>query len=157
MFVLSLDAQIDQLERQNNHLQKNKKLLKIWIHKIGCKNLLLTSSSWVCSIRFKNSARQLLRPEEYPTTNLPILTTPVHKSKSSAKRAHVYVVAEVFTDEVVLGANHDDTDQTKDAAVQTVETLSAYSQLQVELTELRLKLSSSHFRLSNIADKSQKV
>ena len=38
------------------------------------------------SHHFENSIGQCLRPDEYPTTNLPVLKTPVRKHKSPRKR-----------------------------------------------------------------------
>ena len=65
---------------------KNKTLLWTWIHKIGRKNLPLNNNSRLCSAHFVSSTRRYLRPDEYPTLNLPVLTTPVRKRKSPKKR-----------------------------------------------------------------------
>ena len=56
---------------------KDKKLLKVWVHKIGRKNLQINSSTRVCSRHFIGSKGRKLRPDEYPTLNLPILPTQV--------------------------------------------------------------------------------
>ena len=50
---------------------KNKALLKVWVHKIGRRNLSLNDNSRVCSEHFVKSADRLLRKYEYPTMNLP--------------------------------------------------------------------------------------
>ena len=68
---------------------RNKKLLKIWIHKIGRKNLPLSTSTRVCSRHFICSRNRKLRPDEYPTLNLPALPTQVpqpRKRRSPKKR-----------------------------------------------------------------------
>ena len=54
---------------------KNKKLLKIWIHKIGRSNLPINKSTRICSDHFVNAAGRRLRPDEYPSINIPILST----------------------------------------------------------------------------------
>ena len=57
---------------------KKKSLLKMWMHKIGRKNLPLNSNSRVCSNHFINSTgRNRLRRDEFPTENLPSLPTQV--------------------------------------------------------------------------------
>ena len=43
-----------------------KKLLKVWVHKIGRKNLPLNNNTRVCSEDFVNAAKRSLRPDEYP-------------------------------------------------------------------------------------------
>ena len=69
-------------------LQK-KRLLKIWMHKIGRKILPLTTSTRICSRHFVDSKHQKFRPDEYPTLNLLKLQTQVtqpHKRKSPKKK-----------------------------------------------------------------------
>ena len=56
---------------------KRKELLKEWIHKIGRKNLPLNPSTRVCSEHFVNSRGRMLRSDEVPSVNLPILPTRV--------------------------------------------------------------------------------
>ena len=53
---------------------KKKSLLKVWIHKIGRKNLPLNSNTRVCSDHFVSAAGRRLRPDEYPTRHLPVIT-----------------------------------------------------------------------------------
>ena len=68
---------------------RNKKLLKVWVHKIGRKNLSVNTSTRVCSRHFIGSKGRKLRPDEYPTLNLPILSTQAtqpQKRKSPKKR-----------------------------------------------------------------------
>ena len=67
-----------------------KKLLKVWVHKIGRKNLPLNNNTRVCSEHFVNSAKRRLRPDEYPSLKLPVLATSVtnpRKRKSPVKRS----------------------------------------------------------------------
>ena len=54
-----------------------KRLLKIWIHKIGRKDLPINSSIRICSDYFVNAADRRLRPDEFPSVNLPVLSTTV--------------------------------------------------------------------------------
>ena len=134
---------------------KNKKLLKVWIHKIGRKNLPLNNSSRVCSAHFENAVGRRLRPDEYPTINLPVITTTVRKRKLPAIRTQNETTSEDETDGVpVDAATECDGISFADAGVQTSM---IYSQIQVELTELKHKLSVSQFRLSNIMDNNQKI
>ena len=56
---------------------KNKKLLRNWIHKIGRKKLPINASTRVCSDHFVNATGRRLRPDEYPSLKLPVLSTTV--------------------------------------------------------------------------------
>ena len=67
----------------------NKKLLKLWIHKIGRKDLHVSASTRICSRHFVSSKGRKLQPNEYPTLNLSTLPTQVikpRKRKSPRKR-----------------------------------------------------------------------
>ena len=69
--------------------RNDKKLLKLWIHKIGRKDLRVSASTRVCSRHFVSSKNRKVRPDEYPTLNLPTLSTQVtqqRKRKSPRKR-----------------------------------------------------------------------
>ena len=88
---------------------KNKKLLRLWIHKIGRKNLPLNNNSRVCSAHFENACRRRLRPDEVPVLNLPFSTLEVVKKRSPKKRI-VCVEASSSSD--------DDETETKDFGVQ---------------------------------------
>ena len=136
---------------------KNKKLLKVWIHKIGRKNLL-NNNSRVCSTHFSNAVNRVLRPDEVPTINLPNVTTPVRKRKSPVKR--------LFVDSGVENENISSDSECEEAttptnsvhaATQTLDTLYSYAQLQDEITVLLQKVASSLFRLSNIEHDDRKV
>lgn len=67
---------------------KNKRFLKLWVHKIGQKNLPVNGNSRVCSNHFINSVGRRLRCDEVPTIHMPDLTTPVRKRKSPRKRVY---------------------------------------------------------------------
>lgn len=44
---------------------------KVWIHKVGWQNLPLNNNTRICSNHFVSAAKWKLRPDEYPTINLP--------------------------------------------------------------------------------------
>jgi len=50
----------------------NKKLLKVWVYKISQTNLPVNVNTRVFSNHFVSAAKGKLRPDEYPTLNLPI-------------------------------------------------------------------------------------
>ena len=78
-------------------------LLKLWIHKIGRKDLRVSASTRVCSRHFVSSKGRKLRPNEYPTLNLPTLPTQVtqpRKQKSPRKRK--FTLSTVKTVMIVL-------------------------------------------------------
>ena len=60
---------------------KNKRLLKIWVHKIGRKVLPINTSTRICSDHFVNADGCRLCPDEYPLVNLPVLSTTVCQAK----------------------------------------------------------------------------
>ena len=71
---------------------KNKRLLKVWVHKIGRKNLPVNNNTRVCSEHFIDSANRRLRLDEYPSIKLPVLSTSItnpRKRKSPVKRGEV--------------------------------------------------------------------
>lgn len=140
---------------------KKKGLLKIWIHKIGRKNLPLNTSACVCSAHFNDSAGRRLQPDEYPTTNLPAITTPARKRKLPAERTNdAEVECEVTTINTLDDTSHTTTRGTvdhKEVATQTDETSAKYLQLETEIADLKLRLSKSIFRLSTIHDDDQKI
>ena len=135
---------------------KNKKLLKIWIHKIGRKNTPINKNSYVCSVHFVDSAGRRLRPDEYPTANLPMLTNSLHirPRKSPTKRI-----------KAVSNDSDSDSDDTivekKSVAVQTSESFVKLKEenlkLQMENAQLLQQLKLSQFRLDNILKNDQKI
>ncbi len=133
---------------------KNKKLLKVWVHKIGRKNLPLNSHSRVCSIHFENAQGRLLRLDEYPVARVPFITTKgCNPRKSPTKRA-----AAQFVEGDDLDSDDEPLVATKEVEVQTVESSTTdILQLQKQIIELKSKLDASQFRLSSIANNPQKV
>ena len=60
----------------------DKKLLKLWIHKIGRKDLRVSTSTQVCCRDYIILSKgQKLQPNEYPTLNLFTLPTQVTKPR----------------------------------------------------------------------------
>ena len=161
MYVLFPDARIDLIEKQTclsyYHLPlKNKKLLKVWVHKIRRKNLLLNTNSRVCSIHFENAGGRCLRLDEYPTAHLPLVSqTEGQKRKSPTKRAQFMQVD--HSEDCHDSSGSDDEPKTKEVEVQTIESSINLLLLQNQIAELKSKLDASQFRLSNIANNSQKV
>ena len=62
---------------------KRKKILKVWIHRIGWKNLRLNNNTTVCSNHFVNSVRRWLRKDDVPMLNLPVLPTSATAKRNS--------------------------------------------------------------------------
>ena len=71
----------------------NKKQLKVWIHKIGRKNLPVNSNTRKCSEHFIQSVGRRLQKDEFPSRNLPILSTsvilPVKRKLPRKRSEHV--------------------------------------------------------------------
>ena len=128
--------------------------------------LALSKITWstarVCSAHFVSSARWYLRPDEYPTLNLPVLTTPVRKRKSPKQRKLL------FTD--TINSSNDDSAcslvafQREESGIQTDITcdkiqsmLSHTEQLERRVLEIEKQLTSQLFRLSNTIDEPQKI
>ena len=66
----------------------NKRLLKIWVHKIERTDLQRNSTTQVCSDLFVSGAKCKLLPDDYPTQNLPTRshTTPGRPRKPPKTR-----------------------------------------------------------------------
>ena len=81
-------------------LKKKKALLKVWIHKIRRKNLPLNSNTRVCSDHFVLAAGRRLHPDEYPTRNLPMISTQstVSKPRKPPKVRTIQVPAAISSD-----------------------------------------------------------
>ena len=60
---------------------KNKQLLRNWIHKISHKNLPINTSTHICSEYFVNATGRRLRPDEYPSVKLPVLSTAISTTR----------------------------------------------------------------------------
>ena len=121
----------------------------------------LNNNSRVCSALFVSSTERYLRPDEYPTLNLPVLTTPIRKRKSPKQR-------KLFTD--TINSSNDDSAcslvafQREESVIQTDITsdkiqsmLSHIEQLERRVLELEKQLTSQLFRLSNMIDDPQKA
>ena len=139
---------------------KNKSLLKTWIHKIGRKNFPLNTNSRVCSAHFVGSTGRCLRPDEYPTMNLPVLTTPIRKRKSPKQRKLLFTDTDVSDERASPLVEL----QQEESAVQTDITyrdiqsiLTRTNHLETRVLQLEQQLNSQLFRLSNIADDPQKI
>lgn len=110
----------------------------MWIHKIGRKHLPLNNVSCVCSDHFENARGRLLRQDEYSTLNLPCLTTKVRQRKPPAKR----LIVDSKSNDSDSGeelVDDDDEPRTIELGVQTVESSSNLSDLQVKIAELQEK------------------
>ena len=142
---------------------KNKSLLRMWIHKIGRKNLPLNNNSRVCSVHFVNSYGRCLRADEYPTVNLPVFTTPVRKRRSPVRRKLPFTESiHVDTSSTVVGIDtptpYVHTSVQTDMDSRTVQSQEAEREnLKDRITVLEQQLASSAFRLSKIANDPQKV
>ena len=141
----------------------NKVLLKRWIHQIGRKNLPINASSRVCSKHFINSHFRLLRPDEYPTQNLPQL--PTHVSVPTPRRPLVrrgctQMENETRREEAAgccnvkeIGVNTEDTD-----SEEMVKLIESINELEEEVNVLQNEVSSgSKMRLSTISGDDSKV
>jgi hypothetical protein len=79
MFVLSLGARIDWTERRSCHTVPFRWRTKDSLRS-GCIRLDTRTYRWIAALVFvvfiRNSTGRHLRPDKYPTINLPVLTTP---------------------------------------------------------------------------------
>ena len=142
----------------------NKKQLKVWIHKIGRKNLPVNSNTRVCSEHFVDSAGRRLRKDEFPSRNLPILPTSVImpvKRKSPRKRSE-HVEDRSGSDEESEPAPVQDLDC--DQCCSTELTIAEIKRMEEQIEEMKEQLSelkhenaALKFSLANIADNDKKV
>ena len=138
-----------------------KKLLKVWVHKIGWKNLPLNNNTRVCSEHFVNSAKRRLRPDEYPSLKLPVLATSVtnpRKRKSPVKRSKPEE-----SDVCLSSCSEDDNVQVPDSTSSkscctelTVHDITLMehqiSEIKQEINDLKTENALLRFTLPNIAD-----
>ena len=68
-----------------------KTVLKQWIHVIGRKNLPINNSTRVCSMHFVDANGRLLRKDEVPSLNLPVLSTTVKKTSRKPPKDQPFV------------------------------------------------------------------
>ena len=121
----SRKAECDKDDSYHTLPLSSKNLMKIWIHKIGRKKLTLTKLTRVCSRHFVNSKNRKLRCDEYPTLNLPKLSTHVsqpRKRRLPKKREVIPVERmESSTD------RDEDSEEDSDASVESIRTSDAIS------------------------------
>jgi hypothetical protein len=121
-------------------------------------NLPLNKNSRVCSDHFEPGAKgRCLLPSEYPTLELPNISTPIRQRRPPTAR---FLLAESEVDsEVVLeptvevGAG----DGRIDVGVQTVESVNTIECLKAEIEVLKVKLRESQLRLISLADNKYKI
>ena len=140
---------------------RDKKLLKIWIYKIGRKNLPLSASTRVCSRHFIQSKNRKLRPDEYPTLNLPLVSTQVtqpRKRRSPKNRQPLEI------DNTSESTESDDPELTISVAILTDVTgkdLDALAteceQLKRSLEETRTKLKATEFRVDSLINDDKQI
>lgn len=135
---------------------KNKKLLKIWIHKIGRNNLPINASTRICSDHFVNAAGRRLQPDEYSSVNIPILSTtpcqvkPRKPPTSRPVEPTDETPSEESDEEVPL--------QVADVGVQASDDSQAtIVRLSQAISSLEEQLHASKFCLENISDDDVKV
>lgn len=147
---------------------KDKRLLKVWIHKIRRKNLPLNSNSRVCSLHFVNSSGYLLRKDEFPTENLPLLPTRVvprrrklpkergisDESGSTGLTGGLVPASPVSP--TMTGSGVSDASINTDVTVGDMKLLEDENvQLRKEIDRLKSKIESQKFSLHNIAARNE--
>ena len=136
---------------------KNKPLLKVWIHKIGRQNLPLNSNTRICSNHFVSATKRKLRPDEYPTINLPQRshTTVVRPRKPPKTRTIPEPPSETSDSEeadmVECESKTSVGTQVCDGSKELIE------QLKETVTTLEAKLATSKFCIENISTDDQEL
>ena len=135
------------------------------IHKIGRENLPILDSTRVCSDHFVNSKGRKLRPDEYPTLNLPSLPTQVsvppprrqlirYSLPEKRKRCN-----EDETEREVLYSNVETNTELTWFAINEME--NKLNEMTKQVEECRLECNSlkekEHLRLNNIKDDNEKI
>ena len=130
----------------------------MWIHKIRRKNLPLNSNTRVCSNHFISAVGRRLRPDEYPTRNLPSISTRSTVSKPrkppkvrsiSSEISQSISAASVISD---LSSSEDDVEQV-DVETQTSDDLPAViEELKGKVMGLEEIIAASKFCIENIAN-----
>ena len=140
-------------------------MLRVWIHKIGRKNLPINNNSRVCSEHFVNSTNRRLRKDEYPTLRLPELPTQVTmpQERRVLKRCIGKAIELSEDSEVDSNVQTDDEDST-DQATNTELTcedldilLNENESLKKQVATLQQQLSSARFSLHNISSDDAKM
>ena len=136
---------------------KNKILLKIWIHKIGRKDLPINASTRICSDHFVNAAGRRLRPDEYPSVNLPVLSTTVCQPKPR-KPPTLRPMAVEPIDETTSEESNEVSLQVVDVGVQASDdSQTTIVRLSQTISNLEEQLHASKFCLENISKDDDKV
>ena len=151
----------------------DKKLLKVWVHKIGRKNLPINSSTRVCSRHFIGSKGHKLRPDEYPTLNLPILPTQVtqpQRRKSPKKRVDSFSAndddhqcSSALDDNEKCSKVNDSVSITDASTLTTLvgEDVEAFVKecelLRRDLADCEAKLKAAEFRISSVMHDDKKI
>ena len=129
------------------------------MHKIGRKSLPINGSTRVCSDHFVNAAGRLLRPDEYPMVNLPVL----HITASQAKPRKPPAVRAV--EPVDTSPNTSDEEESSeempimaDAKIQVSDdSKNVIAELSKKISCLEEQLHASKFCLANICEDDNKV
>ena len=140
---------------------KRKKVLKIWVHTIGRKSLPINGSTTVCSYsdRFVNAAGCLLRPDKYPTVNLPV----IHITTNQAKPRKPPVVRAVQSVDTSPNTNDEEESSEElpimaDAKIQILDdSKNVIAELSKKISCLEEQLHASKFHLANICEDDNKV
>lgn len=143
---------------------KNKSVLRQWVHLIGRKNLPINSHTRICSSHFIQATGRLLRPDEVPSQNLPVLTTSASMlTPRRPPRERPFESVSLRTD----SEDHDGTNETpsvRDAYTQVGESaINGEGELAMKVEKIELlrtkisELEQLKFRLSNIKNDDIKV
>ena len=136
---------------------KKKALLKVWIHKIGRKNLPLNFNTRVCSDHFVSAAGRRLRPDEYPTKNLPVISTQVTvlKPRKAPKSRTIQVPS---TNSDSSSSEAEIVEQLVDAETQTNDDSQAViEEMKGRITRLEEVIVDTKFCIENIAKDDQLI
>ena len=137
----------------------DKRLLKIWVHKIRRKNLPLNANSRVCYEHFETS--RLLRHSNYPTKKLPTLpleTIPNKSRKPPKERTVPQILQNDDSDESVEATVQVDVGYNTEMMGTDIDDLKhQVSEMAREVATLKKEVMFAKFRLSNIGSNDKKV
>ena len=134
---------------------KKKSLLKVWIHKIGRRNLPLNPNTRICSDHFVSAEGRRLRPDEYPTKNLPVISTQRTTSKPR-KPPKVRSIREASASSSDF-SSEEDVEQV-DVATQTKdESQAIIEELNGRITRLEEDIAALKFCIENVAKDDQLI
>ena len=138
---------------------KRKEVLKIWVHTIGRKSVPINGSTRVCSDHFVNVTGRLLRPDQYPMVNLPVL----HITTSQAKPRKLLAVRAVQPVDTSPNASDEEESSEEmsimaDAEIQVSDdSKNVLAELSKKISCLEEQLHASKFCLANICEDDNKV